>query len=69
MMSAVASGSGEGSGKKENFQEHKEKEPVKRSTRVGKKLNKYTMEDKARMIELIEKGHKNCKIVKMKHSV
>ena len=38
---------------------------MKRVTHVGKKLNKYTMEDKARVIELIEKGHKNCEIVKM----
>ena len=55
MMSGLASGSGEGSGEKGNLQERKEKEPVKRTTHVGKKLNKYTMEDKARVIELIEK--------------
>ena len=65
MMSALASGSGEGSGDKGNLDERKEKEPVKRATRVGKKLNKYTMEDKVRVIELIENGHKNCEIVKM----
>ena len=65
MMSALASGSGEGSGEKGNLEERKEKEPVKRGTHVGKNLNKYTMEDRARMIELIEKGHKNCEIVKM----
>ena len=38
---------------------------MKRVTRVGKKLNKYTMQDKARVIELIEKSHKNCEIMKM----
>ena len=54
MMSALASDSGEGSDEKGNLQERKEKEKVKRTTRVGKKLNKYTMEDKARIIELIE---------------
>ena len=64
-MSALASDSGEGSGEKGNLEEHKEKEPVKRATHVGKKLNKYTMEDKVRVIEFIEKGHKNCEIVKM----
>ena len=65
MMSALASGSREGNGEKGNLEEHKEKEPVKRATHVGKKLNKYTMEDKVRVIELIEKGNKNCEIVKM----
>ena len=48
MMSALASGSGEGSGEKGNLEERKEKEPVKRATHVGKKLNKYTMEDNIR---------------------
>ena len=56
---------GEGSGEKGNLEEHKEKESVKRAIHVGKKLNKYTMEDKVRVIEFIEKGHKNCEIVKM----
>ena len=65
MMSALVSDSEEGNVVKGNLEERKEKEPVKRFTHVGKKLNKYTMEDKARVIELIEKGHKNCKIVKM----
>ena len=65
MMSALASGSGEGSGGKGNLEERKEKEPVKRATRVGKKLIKCTKEDKTRVIELIEQGHKNCDIVKM----
>ena len=64
-MSAQVSGSGEGSGEKGNLEERKEKKTVKMATHVGKKLNKYTMEDKAREIELIEKGHKNCEIVKM----
>ena len=64
MMSARASGSGEGSDEKGNLEERKEK-TVKRATHLGKKLNKYTMEDKTRVIELIEKGHKNCEIVKM----
>ena len=64
MMSELTSGSGEGSGEKGNLEERKEKEPVKRATHVGKKLNKYKMKDKARVIELIEKDHKNCEIVK-----
>ena len=64
-MSGLASGSGEESGEKGNLQERKEREPVKTGTCVGKKLNKYTMEDKARVIELIGKSHKNCEIVKM----
>ena len=55
----------ERSGGKENLEERKEKEPVKRATHVGRKLNKYTMKIKARMIELIEKDHKNCEIVKI----
>ena len=65
MMSALASGSEEGSGKKGNLEERKEKESVKRATCVGKKLNRCTIEDKARVIELIEKDHKNCGIVKV----
>ena len=59
------SDSGEGSGEKGNLEEHKEKEPVKRATHVEKKFNKYTLEDKTRMIEFIEKGHKNYEIGKM----
>ena len=55
MMSALASGSGEGSDEKGNLQERKKKEPVKRAIRVEKILDKYTMEDKVRVIELIEK--------------
>ena len=50
-MSALASCSGEGSGEKGNLEERKEKKTVKRATRVGKKLNKCTMENKARVIE------------------
>ena len=50
MMSAIPSGSGEGSGEKGNLEEHKKKESVKRATHIGKKLNKYTMEDKESMI-------------------
>ncbi|KAK3894001.1 hypothetical protein Pcinc_002209 [Petrolisthes cinctipes] len=42
----------------------KKKAPVKRASRVGKKLNRYSLQDKAKVIELIEKGLKNAEIVR-----
>ena len=41
--------------RKETLKNVKKKKTVKRATHVGKKLNKYTMEDKVRMIKLIAK--------------
>ncbi|KAK3895414.1 hypothetical protein Pcinc_000866 [Petrolisthes cinctipes] len=42
----------------------KKKVPVKRASRVGKKLNRYSLQDKAKVIELIEKVLKNAEIVR-----
>lgn len=43
---------------------NQKKVPVKRASRVGKKLNRYSLQDKAKVFELIEKGLKNAEIVK-----
>ncbi|KAK3858664.1 hypothetical protein Pcinc_035170 [Petrolisthes cinctipes] len=47
-----------------NMETSKKKVPVKRDSRVGKKLNRYSLQDKTKVIELIEKGLKNAEIVR-----
>ena len=41
------------------------KKPDKREYRKGQKLKKYTLDDKQKVIDLIEQGYKTCDIVKL----